>query len=271
MVVTTMGLIPAFKGDQRDEDDQAKKDSFEAGEPLKLSAGESYYGPGWWAAKEDDRGKYDRAFFDAESFAPDRPSWGWLEKYWTPLNSTGVAVNALSKHEHTTLVQGVHLSDIKCSPPLPGTLLQPPGIGSGGEGAVPVDMALNVEALRPVARNLTQDGRPGEPLRKGTALEQGDQREFVVRFFVEKKSCTFKAQLIVSSEGKKYLVRLPATWKRGGLPGSYTFRVTAPTPQKAYGTRYFTSGHTLMQTPPESITWDNIGRPTYVDPAQQGG
>ncbi|WP_345666243.1 hypothetical protein [Streptomyces venetus] len=262
-IASSLGLIPSFETNEREREEKDAKEAVAAGSPVTISAGGSYYGPGWWASAENHGARYNNTAFDWESFDPNRLTWAWLEKNWTPLNSTGVGINVLSEHEKTTLVQGVQISKLKCSEPLSGTILQNPGIGDGGEGVVPVDMALNVEAARPVTRELDKNGQPGEPLKTQIALDQGDQREFVVQFFTRTKSCTFQAHLVVSSEGKKYLVRIPATWKSGGKPDSYTFRATAPSPGHAYKTAYVPTGNLMEQVAPESIEWTRQNTPVH--------
>ncbi|MET8974944.1 hypothetical protein ABZX85_04935 [Streptomyces sp. NPDC004539] len=263
LVVSLVALIPVLQENDRNRKEADEKNAVAAGEPVKVSAGVSYDGPGWWVGETDHERRYDRTPFDVNSFDPAKPSEGWLNAHWTPLNSTGVAVNVLAEHEKTTLVQGVGISDLHCAAPLTGTLLQPPGTGDGGAEAVPKDMALNIEATRPVTRDLGRDELPGAPMRGQIALDQGDQREFVIRFFVKTRSCAFRAHLVISSGGKTYHVKIPAVWDSGGKAISDTFQVTAAAPRHAYGTHYISEGVTLRDTGAENIVWDEWNRPTY--------
>lgn len=268
-VITYLGIIPAFETNEREKGNEKEQSEFEAGSPVKISAGESYYGPAWYAAA-DGADDYHGELFDMESVDSDRPSWSWLRKHWIPLNSTGVAVNVLSKHKHTVLIQGVEISKLKCTESENGAIFEVPPIGDGGTLERPAEYALNVEAVRPVTRKLTDNGIPGPPARVNVTLEQGDQREVLIEFFASEKSCTFQAALIISSEGKKYKERLPAYWgEKGGE--LYTFRVTAPSRGFNYDTRYVTIADATT-TPPisrvsaDQITWDKYNHPTYAEP-----
>lgn len=263
-IVTYLGIIPGQETNQREKEADKEEKAFEAGSPVKISAGESYYGPSWYA-KADDAEGYDGDLFNQGSTDPNQPSWSWLRKHWTPLNSTGIAVNVLSKHKHTVLVQGVEISHLKCTEPETGAIFAVPPIGDGGSLERPAEYALNVEATRPVSRKLTDDGLPGPPARVNVTLEQGDQREIQIEFFSSKKSCTFQAALIISSEGKKYREKLPAYWGEKGNE-LYTFRVTAPGRDFSYRTRYVTVGESsiITRVPSDQIRWDKYDRPEYV-------
>ncbi|OAH14278.1 hypothetical protein STSP_23390 [Streptomyces jeddahensis] len=193
----------------------------------------------------------------------DQPSWGWLWTHWTALNSTGTAVNVLGKHKHTVLVQGVEISHLKCSEPATRSVIRTPPIGDGGSLEMPARWAFNVEAAHPVPHALTDDNLVGDPKPMDLALEQGDQREVEIRFFSTKKSCTFEAHLVISSNGKKYRERLPAPW------GSNTFRVTAPAAGYSYATTYVATtdiNSLIARVPSQDITWDKYNRPEYVGP-----
>ncbi|GGZ77365.1 hypothetical protein [Streptomyces bluensis] len=261
---SVFGLIPSFETNNREKDEDRKEEAIENGPPVTISAGGSYYGPGMWVSEEDRTGQYHGVPFDQETLETDRPSWGWLEKHWTPLHLTGVSINVLSEHKKTTLVQGVEISNLACAKPFDGTLLQPPGIGDGGEEAIPVDMALNVDAARPVTRELNESGEPGRPFTKQIALEQGDQRGFVIKFFSRTKSCTFNAHLIVSSNGKTYRLKLPATWKLGEKPDSYTFRVSAAPSNHTYKSTYYAGDSTVLEVPQDRFQWVTPNQPSYI-------
>ncbi|MER6975685.1 hypothetical protein [Streptomyces carpinensis] len=268
LAVTAAVGIPAGCDAYRGWKDDAEQKQFEAGAPIQISAGESYYGPGWWATDEDLGDQNEGKPFDMSSTATNTPSWGWLWSHWTPLNATGTAVNVLSKHKHTVLVQGVDITHLKCTEATTRTLFRNPTIGDGGTLEQPAKYALNIEAARPVPRQLTTDNRPGDPKSMNITLDQGDQREVVIQFFAAARSCTFQAALIVSSEGKRYKQQLPATWD-GEKPESYTFHVTAPPADFKYKTLYVaTSGlnPVIERVTPSDITWDKFNRPAYVGP-----
>ncbi|MFI2380438.1 hypothetical protein ACH5AO_36180 [Streptomyces sp. NPDC018964] len=268
-VVTTVSVVIAALQYFDDKAEDGADEAFEAGDPLKISAGESYWGPSWYA-KEDGSDKYAGQLFDMPSTDDSQPSFAWLQKHWTPLNSTGVAVNVLSKHKHTVLVQGVEITHRKCTEPEPGgALFATPPIGDGGSLEMPAVFAFNVDAPRPIARKMNTEGLPGEPSRVNVTLEKGDQREILLHFFSGTKSCTFQASLIVSSEGKRYKQRIPAHWGEKG-DDAYTFRVTAPNRNHAYETRYVTAPGTdltkfrIVTVPASGLTWNKNNQPTYT-------
>jgi hypothetical protein len=56
-----------------------------------------------------------------------------------------LAVSVESQHKTTVLAQALKLRDVDCSLPVPdGTLLEPPGIGAGGEAAPSIERAERV-------------------------------------------------------------------------------------------------------------------------------
>ncbi|MFF4647356.1 hypothetical protein [Streptomyces sp. NPDC001389] len=263
--VAYRALVPAEETNQREKTDHKEEQEFEAGSPVKLTPGESYYGPSWYVSAENARNR-EGEVFDMVSTDPDKPSFPWLRKHWTPLNSTGVAVNVLSKHKHTVLIQGVAISRLKCAEPAAGALFKVPPIGDGGTLEKPAEYAMNIEAARPVTRQLGDDGLPGPPTNVNVTLDQGDQREIRIEFFSGAKSCTFQAELIISSEGGKYKERLPAYWGETG-EDLYTFRVTAPSRSFSYERRYATGNDytapPIVGVPADQIEWDKHGRPSY--------
>ncbi|MDQ0991118.1 hypothetical protein [Streptomyces sp. V3I7] len=262
-------MIPDFQGEARErrsdaEDRKEKKeeDALEAGLPLKLSPGTTYYGPTWYVSDTS----YGNDQLNGQPFNDDGgaavPSWAWLTKNWTPLSSTGVAVSVESQYKTTVLVQALKLHDVDCQRPLPkGTLLQPPGIGDGGEGASSVEMGMNVDSNRPVTRKVNGLSL-GAPYTAQVALDKGDAREFRIIFTTRTRACTFKANLLVNSKGKQYRIPLPAEWDHNGKAVGYTFNVAPPS--KAYRSRYVVGNDgELIAVPESDITW--VGqRPTYT-------
>ncbi|MFD0067850.1 hypothetical protein ACFRAI_38565 [Streptomyces sp. NPDC056637] len=268
VVVAIAALIPAFRGEAReqrgDADDRKEKkaeDALEAGLPLKLSPGATYYGPGWYVSSTS----YGNDQLNGQPFKQDGgaavPSWAWLTKNWTPLSSTGVAVSVESQYKTTVLVQALKLRSVDCHRPVPkGTLLQPPTIGDGGDGAPAVDMGMYVDANRPVTRKV-QGLTLGAPYTDQVALDKGDARELRIIFNTQRRACTFQADLLVNSKGKQYRLPLPADWSNG-KPAGYTFTVAPPS--KAYQSRYVVSRDDQLIAVPESdIEWSGQD-PTYT-------
>ncbi|WND23604.1 hypothetical protein [Streptomyces violaceus] len=253
-------VIPAInsdKRDQRQEDrdlkEQSEEDALEAGLPLKLAPGVSYYGPGWYV----NTTSYGIDQLNGQPFKDDGgdavPSWAWLQKNWTPLSATGMAVNVESQHKTTVLVQALKLRDVDCSLPVPeGTLLRPPEIGDGGAAAPSVDMGMRVDAARPVTR--TAEGHTlGDPYTRQIALDKGDAREFRIIFTTQQKACSFQADLLVYSKGKQYRLKLPSSWS-DGKAASYTFTVAPP--HKPYKSHYVVgTANMLVAVPDTDIKW----------------
>lgn len=257
-VAVVSPAINSDKRDQRQEDrdleEQAEEDALEAGLPLMLTPGVSYYGPGWYV----NTTSYGIDQLNGHPFKEDGgdavPSWAWLEKNWTPLSATGLAVSVESQHKTTVLVQALKLRDVDCSLPVPdGTLLRPPEIGDGGEGAPPVDMGMRVDSARPVTR--TVEGLTlGGPYTRQIALDKGDAREFRILFTTQTRACSFQADLLVYSKGKQYPLRLPSSWGAGGKPASYTFTVAPP--HKPYKSHYVVgTANMLVAVPDTDIKW----------------
>ncbi|MEW2810908.1 hypothetical protein AB0929_28015 [Streptomyces massasporeus] len=250
--------INSDKRDQRQEDrdlkEQAEEDALEAGLPLKLTPGVSYYGPSWYV----NTTSYGIDQLNGHPFKEDGgdavPSWAWLEKNWTPLSATGLAVSVESQHKTTVLVQALKLRDVDCSLPVPdGTLLMPPEVGDGGEGAPPVDMGMRVDSARPVTRAV-EGLTLGGPYTRQIALDKGDAREFRIIFTTQTRACSFQADLLVYSKGKQYPLRLPSSWGAGGKPASYTFRVAPP--HKPYKSHYVVgTANMLVAVPDTDIKW----------------
>ncbi|PZG20961.1 hypothetical protein C1I98_37315 [Spongiactinospora gelatinilytica] len=163
----------------------------------------------------------------------------WLQANTIHLGVTGTAIAVTAQHVTTALVHGAELSDLKCDPPFRGTAVRLPAIGDGGETAPPVTIGFNLDAPRPVAQNVTPSGALSGPFTHQVALDQGDSREFVLNFTATGRSCTFRATLTVSSQGRKHAIPIPATW-RAGKPSGYLFKVTAPA--KSYARAYITEG-----------------------------
>ncbi|MFE7333039.1 hypothetical protein ACFU8W_51350 [Streptomyces sp. NPDC057565] len=268
LVVAAVALIPTFQGESREQQSAAEdrkekneEDALEAGLPLKLSPGVTYYGPGWYVSGTS----YGNDQLNGQPFTQDGgaavPSWAWLAKNWTPLSSTGVAVSVESQYKTTVLVQGLKLHDVDCHGAVPkGTLLQPPTIGDGGEGARSVDMGMNVDSNRPVTREV-EGLSLGAPYTDQVALDKGDAREFRIIFNTHKRACAFKADLLVNSKGKQYRLPLPAEWDSGKATG-YTFTVAPPS--KTYQSRYVVSKDDQLIAVPESdIKWTGQ-TPTYT-------
>ncbi|MFI6372407.1 hypothetical protein [Streptomyces sp. NPDC050546] len=259
VVATTVQTGPAILDYLRERDKDKAEEKVEKGSPVTISSGESYYGPGWFATDSDQGAKHEGALFDQVGTNPDAPSWEWLWTRWSALNSVGTSVNIVGKHKNTVLIQGVEISRLKCSEPARSSLIRNPPIGDGGSFANPAYWAFNVEAVRPVPHALTENDLVGDLKPMDLALEQGDQREVVIRFFASKKSCSFEAHLVISSNGKKYKERLPAPW------GSNVFRVTAPPSNLSYANTFVT-GDSVMRVPAEAISWDDHNRPEYSGP-----
>ncbi|MGW0817958.1 hypothetical protein ACWD00_32875 [Streptomyces viridiviolaceus] len=261
-------MVPGFMSESRERNKDREEQNIEKGAPVTVSAGQSYYGPTWFATNTDAGERHEGEPFNMASTDATQPTWSWLWKQWTPVNSTGVSVNVLSKHKHTVLVQGLEISDLKCSNPPSRSAFRVPPIGDGGSFEMPAQWAFNIEKARPAPRELTADNLAGDLKPMDLALEQGDQREVEIRFFSATKSCTFKAALIISSNGKKYRENLPATWENGKVDG-YTFSVTAPPVDKTYDTTFVATldvNPTLARVPTEHITWDEFNRPDYIGP-----
>lgn len=262
-------VAPAINSDnhdQRAEDRELKEaseeDALEAGLPLKLAPGISYYGPDWYVSKTS----YGTDQLNGQPFKEDGgeavPSWAWLQKNWTPLSATGLAVNVESQHKTTVLVQALKLRHVNCEGPVPsGTLLRPPGIGDGGEVSPTVDMGMRVDAFRPVTRTV-EGATLGAPYTRQVALDKGDAREFRIIFTAQQKACSFQADLLVYSKGKQYRLRLPASWGKDGKPAGYTFTVAPP--HKPYQSHYVVGTATMLVAVPDTdIKWDGRG-PTYT-------
>ncbi|MFJ2008096.1 hypothetical protein [Streptomyces chartreusis] len=261
-------VFPAINSDERDQrqedrdlKEQAEEDALEAGLPLKLAPGVSYYGPGWYV----NATSYGIDQLNGQPFREDGgeavPSWAWLQKNWTPLSETGLAVSVESQHKTTVLVQALKLRDVDCSLPVPdGTLLEPPGIGDSGEAAPSVGMGMNVDSPRPVTRTV-KGLTLGAPYTDQIALDRGDAREFRIVFATQKRACSFQADLLVYSKGKQYRVRLPASWE-DGKPASYTFTVAPP--HKPYKSHYVVgAANMLVAVPDTDIKW-NGQTPKYT-------
>ncbi|WP_344388564.1 hypothetical protein [Streptomyces aureus] len=259
---------PTIQGNARDDandKDEKKKEAaeaaVEAGQPLKLSPGVTYYGPSWYVSETS----YGTDQLNGQPFKQDGgdavPSWAWLRKNWIPLATTGTAVTVESQYKVTVVVQALELRDVNCTLPLPrGTLLQPPTIGDGGEVATPVSMGMRVDSLRPITRT-AEGSKLGGPYTRQVALNKGDAREVNITFTAEKRACSFQARLVVNSKGKQYRLRLPATWK-DGKPDSYTFTVAPP--RKPYKSHYVVGdGNMLVAVPETDIKWKD-GNPAYT-------
>ncbi|MFF9569967.1 hypothetical protein [Streptomyces sp. NPDC014685] len=265
-VAVVAPAINSDKRDQRQEDreleDKAEEDALEAGLPLKLAPGTSYYGPSWYVSNAS----YGTDQLNGNPFKEDGgeavPSWAWLEKNWTPLSATGLSVSVESQHKTTVLVQALKLRDVDCSAPVPdGTLLRPPGIGDGGEVTPTVDMGMRVDSSRPVTR-VVKGLTLGAPYTSQVALDKGDAREFRIIFTAQEKACSFQADLLVYSKGKQYRLRLPSSWGKGGKPASYTFTVAPP--HKPYKSHYVVNAANMLVAVPDThIKWNGQG-PTYT-------
>ncbi|MBH5336222.1 hypothetical protein IHE55_16110 [Streptomyces pactum] len=216
--------------------DKAEEDKQEAGLPLLLSPGASWYGPTWYASAEVHED------IDVERFPLNGGElWDWFRSNTTDLGTTGTAVTVESRHKTTVLVQGAQVTDLKCEEPLRGTAVAPPAIGDGGEEAVPVFMGFDLDAPRPVAQGFDASGKLSGPFKEQIALDKGDARELSVTFMSARKSCTFRAGLTVSSQGRKWSIPLPAGWE-DGKPAGYVFKVTGPA--ERYSKGYLTDSGT---------------------------
>ncbi|MFI6080039.1 hypothetical protein ACIBBB_03425 [Streptomyces sp. NPDC051217] len=263
LVVSGLALLsiyPLYVEFWQGQDARSDEEKQENGAPVEISMHPSSINAVWFASDEA-LGALDGKQFD--SFTDDQsvPGWTWLSKHWIPLGSVSTAVNVEALHNTTSLVQGVRLRDVVCGPAVTGSLLKPPGIGNAGTEAPPVVMAMNVDAERPVTRELTEDGRPGDPFTGDVAMEKGDARTFVVSFSAQRKSCTFRADLLVYSNGKPRLVPLPSSSANEGKSMTYDFKVTAPS--AAYGGRYVTDVDGMTAVPAEDIDWSG-GGPEYT-------
>lgn len=219
----------------RQEDEEKEK-----GLPLLVSPGGAWYGAPWYANGSADRSADGTAFpvNGGEIFE-------WFETRTAAVGMTGTAVTVESRHRTTVLVQGAELRELSCQAPLAGTAFRAPGIGDGGDEAPPTEIGFDLDAQKPIARNVESapagDGSPpqrlGGPFTRNVALDKGDARQFVVTFESRTRSCTFRADLLVSSQGRIVRIPLPATWKAGAADG-YVFKVTAPAEryQQAYVT-----------------------------------
>ncbi|MFF3631620.1 hypothetical protein [Streptomyces sp. NPDC002164] len=264
LVVASLALIPAWTAENREQKNQAEEDTDDNGLPLQVSPGLSYYGAPWRASQTSYELQINGQIFQ-DNAGPAVPGWQWLEQNWTPVSSTGTAVNVLSKHKTTVLVQGVELRDVACSePPSGGSLFRVPELGDGGEGAAPVSMGIMVDAARPITR-VSEGLKLGKPYTDQVALEKGDAREFVVEFHTTAKACTFKADLLVYSKGKKYRLQLPSEWQND-KPSGYTFKVAPPT--KKYKSHYIVGERDMIiYVPQEDIKWDS-NQPKYTGNGQ---
>ncbi|WP_454859988.1 hypothetical protein [Promicromonospora soli] len=238
---------------QQEQAQRARESELAAGEPVTLAPGSSYYGPEAYALL-DPLPDLDGVAFDdgaAGIWDPSVPGWAWLQEgpeNWVGVGQGGVSVVVEGKHPATVLVQGVELRDRKCEAPISGTRFLPPTIGSGGEGAPPVFLGLDVESSRPVPRTY-EDARVvekgmnrgvlGEPWTEYVALEQGDARTFDIRFEAWTMHCLFEVDLVVYSQGETYEIPIPSEW-RDGVASDYTFEVTAPA--DSYRVAYRTAG-----------------------------
>lgn len=257
-----LSIYPLYVEFWQGQDARAEEQEQEDGPPVTISMHPSSIDAVWFASDEAF-GTLDGRQFDAFTYDESVPGWTWLRKHWTPLGSVSTAVNVEALHNTTSLVQGVRLRDVVCGPAVTGSLLKPPPIGNAGIEAPPVVMAMNVDAERPVTRELTDDGKPGDPFTGDVAMEKGDARTFVVNFSAQKKSCTFRADLLVYSNGKAHRVHLPSSSANEGKSMTYDFKVTAPS--AVYGGRYVTDVDGMVAVPAEDIDWS--GR----DPEYTGG
>lgn len=213
LAVSALALVsiyPLYVEFWQGQDARSDEEKQEDGPPVEISMHPSSIDAVWFASDEA-LGALDGKRFDPATHDESVPGWTWLSKHWIPLGSVSTAVNVEALHNTTSLVQGVRLRDVACGPAVTGSLLKPPAIGNAGIEAPPVVMAMNVDAERPVTRELTDDGEPGDPFTGDVAMEKGDARTIVVNFSAEKKSCTFRADLLVYSNGKPRLVPLPSS------------------------------------------------------------
>ncbi len=271
-ILAGAALYPQFRSDAREQGEVDDKERTEAGSPLKLTPYDSFNLSGRWVTDGGLGDDHEGEVFDDQVYDFEKPSFAWLYKNWTPLNYTSVAVNALSVHEKTSLIQGVEISKLKCSVPKSRTLLTVPGVGSGGELTRPAEYAVEVEESKPVLRELA-NGLPGRPAKFNVTLEQGDQRPIMITFFSSKRSCEFEASLKVSSNGKTHRVRLPSLWGYDNKPAGYTFRISAPPEDYNYRTYYVVEKEApigerphIVRVPRDHIVWQENGQPEYVGP-----
>ncbi|UUN29804.1 hypothetical protein [Streptomyces sp. FIT100] len=216
-------------------EDKNEEDKLEAGIPLLASPGASWFGANWRASEKV------YSTIGGKRFPGNGPEiWEWLDANVVDMGRTGTSITVESRHKTTVLIHGAEVTDVKCRKPLTGTVVSPPAIGDGGEEVLPVMMGFSLDAPRPVARSFDDSGSLGDPFKGQIALDKGDAREFVFTFESARKSCTFRAGLIVSSQGKKRSIPIPATWKDGNKPDSYVFEVTAPAGR--YSKAYVTDG-----------------------------
>ncbi|MEV7192020.1 hypothetical protein AB0N81_09420 [Streptomyces sp. NPDC093510] len=242
-VVAVLGIVLAVltyydshRTTESDLDDKASAEKQEKGPALEVTGGFSWYGPAWYASRSDRISFKDRYSEDTvwELFRPSKV---------TPVGKTGTSIVVESRHPTTVTVHGVQVRDRHCEAPLDGSALSPPGIGDGGSDAPPVRMGINLDSGRPVTRDITDDEGLGGPFSKQFTLDQGDAQEIQVSFRTERQTCAFRADLLVTSQGKRHTIPIPvdapvddATTDRStgdAAEPDYTFRVTAPAPRYA--------------------------------------
>ncbi|MFJ9952458.1 hypothetical protein [Kitasatospora sp. NPDC091207] len=247
-----------LRKDAAEHQDRQEDEANENGLPLLVSAGGAWYGPAWYADGSPDPSADGRAFpvNGGEIFE-------WLEAR-TPVGRTGTAVTVQSRHRTTVVVQGAELSGLSCQAPLSGAAFRPPGVGDGGDEAPPTGIGFNLDAQKPIAHNVETAAGPGGspqevlggPFTHNVALDKGDARQIVVMFESRTKSCTFRADLLVSSKGRLFRIPLPATWKAGAADG-YVFKVTAPA-ERYRQTLVTDNAWTLRSVAPQDVAADGL-------------
>ncbi|OKJ05627.1 hypothetical protein [Kitasatospora sp. CB01950] len=150
----------------------------------------------------------------AAGYAIGAPAYSsWLDSNDVRVVGAGAArftVRAL--HEGTVIIQGMRLTDVRCTAPTDGTLVLPGPIGGPGEEVEKTVLAFDLAERSPRARTLLPGDTGshfalGDPyFSKSIYLEggaAGDARTFEVYFVAGSQDCEFGLDVKVTSNDKE--------------------------------------------------------------------
>lgn len=220
------------------------------GEAARITPGigRLWQGPRWFATEEVLK-DLDRVSFEDEALSDaERIFEGFISG-----NAVAGVFTVMAMHPSVTL-QGVHVTDLRCGPPVAGTVIETSS--GGGTGEPVVSLAVDLDAPTPAATPLN-DGEEGPALYPGTTLKQFEIQRFEV-IFSSFRRCSFRAHLAVLSGSRPSLIEIPSTWTPDEQP-VYGFEVTGPHDaySRAYTLTPTTNGIRFTPLHPSRITLTN--------------
>lgn len=217
IIVSTMANLPANRsadadtnGDKRAKQEEDEKKALAVGPPVSISGGSSDFLPLYYAfpGRTTSLGPAAGYSIGSKEYAE------WLKANNAQVvgaDSARFTVRAL--HEGTVIIQGMRLSDVKCTDPINGTLVLPAPVGGPGDEVEKTTLAFDLSERNPKPRELQSVGGDGDEFSLGNPYfsksiyleggKAGDARTFEVYFLAGTQDCEFGIEVNVTSNDKE--------------------------------------------------------------------